>query len=94
MVRTPHAIAEHLVKMYGTSTTGITIAKEEFEKQSGRERVDHRLIRSVDLALRPMGYTLIDLLTEKSAVGMMSIHAIMEGWEPYHPGALERAEEA
>jgi hypothetical protein len=55
MPRTPKDIADHLVQMYGTSTKGLLMPREEFEQHAERPNVDHRLIRSIDLELRPMG---------------------------------------
>src|SRR4029453_2417094 len=54
------------------------IHREDFEKQAERHGVDHRLIRSIDLELRPMGYILSDLLQERKCVVMMSISTMMK----------------
>ena len=78
MPRTPKDIADHLVQMYGTSTKGLLMPREEFEQHAERPNVDHRLIRSIDLELRPMGYILSDLLQERQCVVLMSISTIME----------------
>jgi hypothetical protein len=64
--------------MYGTSTKGLHMPRKDFETQAGREGVDHRLIRSIDLELRPMGYILSDLLQERKCVVMMSISTMMK----------------
>jgi hypothetical protein len=79
MQLTPKEIADRLVKLYGNSATGITIYRKEFEKQAERHDVDHRLIRSIDLELRPLGYILSDLLKERKCVAMTSISTVMEG---------------
>jgi hypothetical protein len=79
MLYTPKEIASLLVKTYGNSTKSIIIHRDEFEKQADRYGIDHRLIRSVDLELRPMGYILSDLLKERKCVVMMSISTVMEG---------------
>lgn len=78
MLHTPKEIADFLVKTYGNSPKGIIIDRDEFEKQVERHGVDHRLVRSVDLELRPMGYILFDLLKERECVAMMSISTVME----------------
>ena len=78
MLHTPKEIADFLVKTYGNSPKGIIIDKDEFEKHAQRYGVDHRLIRSVDLELRPMGYILFDLLKERTCVVMMNISSVME----------------
>jgi len=48
MQRTPKDMADHLVHMYGTSTNGMPIHREDFEKPVERHGVDHRLIRSIN----------------------------------------------
>jgi len=78
MLYTPKEIADFLVKTYGNSPKGVIIDRDEFEKQAQRYSVDHRLVRSVDLELRPMGYILFDLLKERKCVVMMSISSVME----------------
>ena len=78
MQRTPKEIADRLVHMYGTSPKGLHMPRKDFETQAGREGVDHRLIRSIDLELRPMGYILSDLLQERKCVVMMSISTMMK----------------
>ena len=82
MQLTPKEIADRLVKLYGDSTKGITIYRKEFEKQAERHGVDHRLTRSVDLELRPLGYILSDLLKERKCVVMASISTVMAGLAP------------
>jgi hypothetical protein len=79
MLHTPKEIADLLVRMYGSSTQGILVSRDEFEKQAERYGVDHTFVRSVDLELRPMGYILSDLLKERKCVLMMSINTVMEG---------------
>jgi hypothetical protein len=78
MQLTPKEIADRLVHMYGTSTKGLHMHREDLEKQAERNGVDHRLIRSIDLELRPMGYILSDLLQERKCVVMMSISTMMK----------------
>jgi hypothetical protein len=78
MLHTPKEIAGFLVQTYGNSLKGVIIDKDEFEKQAQRHGADHRLVRSVDLELRPMGYILFDLLKERRCVVMMSISGVME----------------
>jgi hypothetical protein len=78
MQLTPKEIADHLVQMYGNATKGLHMPREDFEQQAGRHGVDHRLIRSIDLELRPMGYILSDLLKERKCVVMMSISTLMK----------------
>jgi hypothetical protein len=78
MQRTPKEIADCLVQMYGTSPRGLHMPRKDFETQAGREGVDHRLIRSIDLELRPMGYILSDLLQERKCVVMMRISTLMK----------------
>ena len=78
MLHTPKEIADFLVQTYGNSSKGVIIDRDEFEKQAERHSVDHRLVRSVDLELRPMGYILFDLLKERQCVVMMRISLIME----------------
>jgi hypothetical protein len=78
MQRTPKEIADRLVHMYGTSTKGLHMPRADFEQQAERKGVDHRLIRSIDLELRPMGYILSDLLQERKCVVMMSISTMMK----------------
>ena len=78
MLYTPKDIANFLVKTYGNSPKGIVIHRDEFEKQAQRYGVDHRLVRSVDLELRPMGYVLFDLLKERECVLMMNINTALE----------------
>ena len=79
MLYTPKEIANSLVKTYGNSTKSIIIHRDEFEKQADRYGIDHRLIRSIDLELRPLGYILSDLLQERACVVMMSISTVMAG---------------
>jgi hypothetical protein len=90
MPRTPKDIADHLVQMYGTSTKGLLMPREEFEQHAERPNVDHRLIRSIDLELRPMGYILSDLLQERQCVVLMSISTMMEA---LGQGEVEEEEE-
>jgi hypothetical protein len=78
MQRTPKEIADRLVQMYGTSTQSMPIHREDFEKHAERPGVDHRLIRSIDLELRPLGFILSDLLKERKCVVMMSISTLMK----------------
>jgi hypothetical protein len=78
MQLTPKEIADRLVQMYGTSPKGLHMPREDFEQHAGRHGVDHRLIRSVDLELRPMGYILSDLLQERKCVVMMRISTMMQ----------------
>ena len=78
MQLTPKAIADRFVHMYGTSTKGLHMHREDFEKQAERNGVDHRLIRSIDLELRPMGYILSDILQERKCVVMMRISTMMK----------------
>ena len=78
MLHTPKEIADFLVKTYGNSPKGIIIDRDKFEKQAERYGTDHRLVRSVDLELRPMGYILFDLLKERQCVVMMNISMVME----------------
>jgi hypothetical protein len=73
MQRTPKEIADRLVQMYGNSPKGLHMPREDFEQHAERPGVDHRLIRSIDLELRPMGYILSDLLQERQCVVLMSI---------------------
>jgi len=77
MQRTPKEIADRLVTLYGHSTTGRHIPRDDFEKHAERHGVDLRLIRSIDLELRPMGYILSDLLKERACVVLMSISTLM-----------------
>jgi hypothetical protein len=63
--------------MYGTSTKGLHMHREDLEKQAERNGVDHRFIQSIDLELRPMGYILSDLLQERKCV-VMSISTMMK----------------
>ena len=86
MQLTPKEIADRLVQMYGTSTKGLHMPREDFEKHAERHGVDHRLIRSIDLELRPMGYILADLLQERKCVVMMRIRTMMK---EVAPGDLE-----
>jgi hypothetical protein len=79
MQLTPKEIATRLIKVYGNSPKGITIYTKEFEKQAERHGVDHRLVRSIDLELRPLGYILSDLLKERKCVVMTSITTVVEG---------------
>jgi hypothetical protein len=90
MQRTPKDIADHLLQMYGTSTKGLLMPREEFEQHAERPNVDHRLIRSIDLELRPMGYILSDLLQERQCVVLMSISTMMEA---LGQGEVEEEEE-
>ena len=78
MQRTPKEIADRLVQMYGNSPQELHRPREDFEQQAERHGVDHRLIRSIDLELRPMGYILSDLLQERKCVVMMSISTMMK----------------
>ena len=78
MLYTPKKVADLLVKTYGNTPTGSVVLRDEFEKQAERYGVDHRLVRSVDLELRPMGYILFDLLKERKCIVMMSISMVME----------------
>jgi hypothetical protein len=78
MLYTPKEIANFLVQTYGDSPKGIVLDRDTFEKQTHRYRNDHRLIRSIDLELRPMGYVLFDLLKERECVVMMGISTFME----------------
>jgi len=78
MQLTPKEIADRLVKMYGNSPKGLHMPREDFEQQAERPGVDHRLIRSIDLELRPMGYILSDLLQERQCVVLMSISTMMK----------------
>ena len=75
---TPKDIADRLVQMYGNSPKGIIIDREAFEQQAERHGVDYRLVRSVDLELRPMGYSLFDLLQERHCVVLLRISRVME----------------
>jgi hypothetical protein len=86
MQLTPKEIADRLVKMYGNSTKGRYIHRQDFEKQAERNGVDHRLIRSIDLELRPMGYMLSDLLKERKCVVMVHISTMMK---EFAQGAVE-----
>jgi hypothetical protein len=79
MQLTPKEIADRLINVYGNSTKGIAIYRKELEKQAQRYDVDHRLIRSIDLELRPLGYFLADLLKERKCVVMASISTVVEG---------------
>jgi hypothetical protein len=90
MQRTPKEIADRLVQMYGTSPKGMHMPRRDFETQAGREGVDHRLIRSIDLELRPMGYILSDLLQERQCVVLMSISTMMQA---LGQGEVEEEEE-
>jgi hypothetical protein len=90
MQRTPKEIADGLVQLYGTSTQSMPIYREEFEQHAERHNVDHRLIRSIDLELRPMGYILSDLLQERQCVVLMSISTMMEA---LGQGEVEEEEE-
>ena len=90
MQRTPKDMADHLVQMYGTATNGMLMPREEFEQHVERYGVDHRLIRSIDLELRPMGYILSDLLQERQCVVLMSISTIMKA---LRQGEVEEEEE-
>jgi hypothetical protein len=78
MLHTPKDIADFLVHTYGASPKGVLITSEEFEQYTQRYGADHRLVRSVDLELRPMGYILFDLLQERQCVVMMSISSVIE----------------
>jgi hypothetical protein len=78
MLHTPKDIADFLVLTYGNSPEGVIIDKEEFEKHTHRYGGDHRLVRSVDLELRPLGYILFDLLKERQCVVMLNISRVME----------------
>jgi hypothetical protein len=78
MLYTPKAIADFLVKTYGSAPKGVILDREAFEKQADRYGVDHRLVRSIDLELRPMGYILFDLLQEQHCVVLMRISMVME----------------
>ena len=82
MLHTPKEIADFLVQTYGNSPKGVIIDRDEFEKQAHRHGADHRLVRSVDLELRPMGYILFDLLKERKCVVMMNISMLMEALAP------------
>ena len=90
MQRTPKEMADHLVQMYGTSTKGMRMPREEFEQHVKRHGVDHRLIRCIDLELRPMGYILSDLLQERQCVVLMSISTMMQA---VGQGEVEEEEE-
>ena len=76
MLHTPKEIADLLVQRYGNSPKSILIDRKEFEQQAGRSGVDHRLVRSVDLELRPLGYVLADLLKEQGCVLMLKIQTV------------------
>jgi hypothetical protein len=78
MLLTPQEIATFFVTRYGNSPKGLVIHRDEFKKQAGTYGVDHNLVRSIDLELRPMGYILFDLLKERECVVMMNISTIME----------------
>jgi hypothetical protein len=78
MLYTPKEIANFLVQTYGDSLKGIVLDRDTFEMQANRYCIDHRLVRSIDLELRPMGYVLFDLLKEQECVVMMSIRTFME----------------
>jgi len=78
MLYTPKEIADFLVQTYGHFPKGIILDRDAFENQADRHGVDHRLVRSVDLELRPMGYILFDLLQERQCVVMMNISLVME----------------
>jgi hypothetical protein len=78
MLHTPKEIADFLVHTYGNSPTGVLIDRDAFEKHAQRHGADHRLVRSVDLELRPMGYILFDLLKERNCVVMLNISMMME----------------
>ena len=84
MQLTPKEIADRLVQTYGTSTHSMPIHREDFEKQAERPGVDHRLIRSIDLELRPLGYILSDLLQERKCVVMMRISTLMKEFAQGH----------
>jgi hypothetical protein len=76
MLHTPKEIADLLVHRYGNSPKSILIDREEFEQQAGWSSVDHRLVRSIDLELRPLGYVLADLLKEQGCVVMLKIQTV------------------
>ena len=78
MLYTPKEIADFLVQTYGDAPKGVIIDRDAFEKHAQRQGADHRLVRSVDLELRPMGYILFDLLKERKCLVMMSISTVME----------------
>ena len=90
MQRTPKEIADRLVHMYGNSPQGLHMLREDFEQHAERHGVDHRLIRSIDLELRPMGYILSDLLQERQCVVLMSISTMMQA---VGQGEVEEEEE-
>ena len=78
MLYTPKEVADLLIQTYGASSKGVVLDRDAFEQQTGRERIDHRFIRSVDLQLRQMGYVLFDLLNEQGCVVLMGIRTFME----------------
>ena len=76
MLHTPKEIADLLVQRYGNSPKSILIDRKAFEQQAERSSVDHRLVRSVDIELRPLGYVLADLLKEQGCVVMLNIQTV------------------
>lgn len=79
MLHSPQDMAEILVTTYGNAPHHVLMSREVFEQHVDRQGVDHRLIRSVDLALRPLGYILTDLLQERDCVVLMRIEVVMHG---------------
>ena len=78
MLYTPEEIAHFLVQTYGNAPRGLVIHRDVFEKHAQRYGIDHNLVRSVDLELRPMGYVLVDLLKEQECVVLMHIKTYIE----------------
>ena len=86
MLHTPKEIADLLVQRYGNSPKSILIDREEFAQQAGWSSVDHRLVRSIDLELRPLGYVLADLLKEQGCVVMLEIQTVTKESVQSHVG--------
>ena len=78
MLYTPEEIARFLVKAYANAPGGLVLRRDAIEKYAQRYGIDHNFVRSVDLALRPMGYVLVDLLKEQGCVVLMHIKTCIE----------------